>query len=830
MVTFTHLLCFASLVVCVAAAIDSESIGDWSNDFATDLGPLIALLGEQMTRQYLSESTSHADYYIFGLGPLGIINAMVSTVRLCGSSSFRAFFGRAQESDGNIEMELCTSTSRDVCELFTGGGISRVLGQPNLLELVCTPTHDGQRTKLALSSQYFKDHHKNREEDPDWKMVKGSIIEKEIDRSLSNAMFAPSPNISINVGIVRRPKWAFLAVSVLGSILHCGLPVLAGVGVWVLDWNLNRNGPAHKHYAPIVYILGTILLTVGLWTCAYLIGQSTDEVQFRRVDKQPSTKPSSTFVWLQPGPQRIGDQSFDPFAFFEDTKKPLQVWVTSKKKLNESYENYAYFAVLAVLIGYIMQFIGLRGIKAWLSIAHISTAVVMAILRGLLRTQRRGRSINQLADIPDSVSGHELEWLLFEMTACKEWRDNPDRYRLAHCHVTGLCEEAHEEGAETAPQLQDSSVAPHSQQVPPNPPTDNDEWVGYDELCRIRESLAQMTGQIPIDVIDVTDHQIWDDQRVKVRAKVNQISAALCRAATGLLPKDLATNIVLRIQVASLNGIPGQFVNVILTPPPPFSQAGWQVDAAQVEAVLGPWMWTLLDDSRLKGSAVEYRQRATPAEKVRRLRVISAGPDDDNWLTQSTGMQRDMGLWIGSDAVELLDGALYLDERDPRHWAPIGAGSVVHSSQISTLRRFCGWSPVHSALEKMASTEQVKLQLQLTGFPSNGLSLLELCAQDLYTLLISSLATSNLVDIGRAQFDEVAGQMRLTNKKGRCAQTCLYRKRLGISFGCDVLYHPGAAEQTSYSGQESHEFSSLDGSREGTIAHCEIPFRKRGRT
>jgi hypothetical protein len=88
-------------------------IDDFSNNLASDLEPLLSLLGDSMTKQFLSESTTFLDYIIFAVAPIGIITAVVSAVRLCGSMALRAFIGRSQGGQGAVEAELCTSTSRD---------------------------------------------------------------------------------------------------------------------------------------------------------------------------------------------------------------------------------------------------------------------------------------------------------------------------------------------------------------------------------------------------------------------------------------------------------------------------------------------------------------------------------------------------------------------------------------------------------------------------------------------------------------------------------------------------------------------------------------------
>jgi hypothetical protein len=69
--------------------------------------------------------------------------------------------------------------------------------------------------------------------------------------------------------------------------IHCGQPVctqsepLAGVGVWILGWNLSEGGaPTSREYAPIMFIVDTIVMCAGMWSCAALIGQTTQELSY----------------------------------------------------------------------------------------------------------------------------------------------------------------------------------------------------------------------------------------------------------------------------------------------------------------------------------------------------------------------------------------------------------------------------------------------------------------------------------------------------------------------------------------------------------------------
>ena len=81
-------------------AVYAEGWDDFSNNLATDLALFLSLFGEQVTKQYLSESIYNVDYIIFALAPLGILTAIVSVIRVCGSPMLRALIGRAQEGGG----------------------------------------------------------------------------------------------------------------------------------------------------------------------------------------------------------------------------------------------------------------------------------------------------------------------------------------------------------------------------------------------------------------------------------------------------------------------------------------------------------------------------------------------------------------------------------------------------------------------------------------------------------------------------------------------------------------------------------------------------------
>ena len=67
----------------VGLAQAAEDIGEeFSNAFISDLSPLIALFGEQVTKQFMSQSMYCSDHIIFAMAPLGIITAIVGAIRV----------------------------------------------------------------------------------------------------------------------------------------------------------------------------------------------------------------------------------------------------------------------------------------------------------------------------------------------------------------------------------------------------------------------------------------------------------------------------------------------------------------------------------------------------------------------------------------------------------------------------------------------------------------------------------------------------------------------------------------------------------------------------
>lgn len=141
-----------ALFLVPTSALDAS---DFANNAASDLGPLITLFGENVTAQFLKSSFSVFDSILFAMAPIGIITAISSAIRVGSITLLKTLIGRAQESLEAVEIEVLSSTSDDVCEIWNGNELVRVTGNGNVLEIIYRK--DSNLTPKGEQSWLFSD-------------------------------------------------------------------------------------------------------------------------------------------------------------------------------------------------------------------------------------------------------------------------------------------------------------------------------------------------------------------------------------------------------------------------------------------------------------------------------------------------------------------------------------------------------------------------------------------------------------------------------------------------------------------------------------------------
>ncbi|KAK4247683.1 hypothetical protein C7999DRAFT_41018 [Corynascus novoguineensis] len=320
---------------CLITRVAAGAGDDFSNNLFSDLAPLLALFGEKVTMQFMSQSMGWADNIILAVAPLGIITAVVGAIRVGGPSWLKAIIGRARESHAVAEAELMSSTSNEVCELWNGQQIVRVMGRGPICEFIILLPEEEQQIPegqvepptCCHSNLTFPSEPTVRElvsgkrpRQPDnLEPGKGTpdrsvfVVRNGADTADTTAK---APNLSLNVhnSLGRGEPYA---VAVFGIILQLGVLVYSGFATYYPAFKFSKDGDPVAGYAYPCTAVGTLLLVTGILLCSHVVENSTEEATYF-----PEPNKEARIVWLQRS-GIVNDQAFGSFAIFPEHAQVL---------------------------------------------------------------------------------------------------------------------------------------------------------------------------------------------------------------------------------------------------------------------------------------------------------------------------------------------------------------------------------------------------------------------------------------------------------------------------------------------------------------------------
>lgn len=560
----------------------AEGWDNFANNLGSDIAPLLALFGESVTTQYLSESFGIIDSLIFALAPLGIITAIVAAIRVAGEPMLRSLIGKAKESRGNVEADLMSSTSSDVCELWNGEGVVRVLGSPVLLQLVSVRSGpNGEIDTIYTFNEAVKEEIYKEE---GWEDA-GENRDAERFQNLQNP-----PNLSLNVSIKPMKRYILIAFVVLGVLLQGGVLVFAAIAQYRLQ--LQKNDLPPVAYGFPVFLVGTLSLAVGMFLCAHEVEISTKETTWIPQGD------SGSVIWLQQGGQTVGDQRFESFSriipWSEKRLKDNKITTSSKLAQDTKKRRFPVItAISTALIGFVVQFAGLRVMHSSVIVVQLGAVLIMTTVRSCAHIQRSAQ--NDIKE-PDRVEGHELDWLAKKMAPgfssdlgaeCKRWEV-----------VTWL---------------------PHGRSVRSSSP-----GVTAVKVMKTRARLAKLSKDWKLE-----DRAKAKILRNAIETTINQISNTM--TLSDALKGDKFTWAV-PVQTELENGTwEVSSIELVLTRKTGESRiwSPWETDERELEAVLCLWISTLTDDIREKARKGETQ--------LQQLRLFGRDTDE---------IKLDYNLWI----------------------------------------------------------------------------------------------------------------------------------------------------------------------------------------
>ncbi|KAK3291041.1 uncharacterized protein B0H64DRAFT_349835, partial [Chaetomium fimeti] len=361
--------------------------------------------------QFMSQSTGWADNVILAMVPLGIIAAVVGAIRVGGPTWLKALIGRARDSRAIVESELMSSTSHEVCELWN---------EPSAWDVMlgsCPPRRKHWSTKAGMFAilRFPKPGSKATNTEQSTPAEDLHKLSKRPVAILRNTV-SHTPNISLNIRNTSTSREAYI-ISVFATLLQACLLAYAGLTATYFSHNTQLQETPPAGYAFPCMAAGTLMLVSGMLVCGHVVEGSTSERRFRPVDGK-----EARVVWLQRS-GIVNDQRFESFAIFPT--KAQRVITTSQRTQQGRNQNQTsqqasvginvevttVVAVATTMCGFVVQFVGLRGMNWTVSIAQLLAILLMAVLRSLVR--------RNLAERPNSLPlppGHELDWLAITLT------------------------------------------------------------------------------------------------------------------------------------------------------------------------------------------------------------------------------------------------------------------------------------------------------------------------------------------------------------------------------------------------------------------------------
>ncbi|KAH6847821.1 hypothetical protein B0I37DRAFT_152071 [Chaetomium sp. MPI-CAGE-AT-0009] len=369
--------------------------------------------------QFMSQSMGWADNIVLAMAPLGIITVIVSAIRVGGPSWLKAVIGRARENLAVAEADLMSSTSKEVCELWNGQEVVRCMGSAPVSEFICLLPEDmprgGNDAKIVTSTlekavvngylekivpgENFDRKHTSQGPPND---LNSAAEEGKASTSpeiiIVRNTAADAPNISLN-SHDQSGRGELRLVAVIGTILQLGVLTYSGFATYYLKFPKDESPIAG--YAFPCTAAGTLVLVAGMLLCAHVLESSTEEKRYR-----PGQGKETRLVWLQQT-KTVSDQVFASFAVFATEDRMV---ITTSHRADK--QSQAAVLVLKTVIGttvslcgFVVQFIGLRGMHWSASVAQLGAVLVMTGFRAWVR-----RGLAKPPGCQPLVSEFELDW------------------------------------------------------------------------------------------------------------------------------------------------------------------------------------------------------------------------------------------------------------------------------------------------------------------------------------------------------------------------------------------------------------------------------------
>lgn len=256
-----------------------------------------------------------ANTIIFPVAPLGIITAIVGAIRVGGSKAFKTIIGRARESRSAVELELMSSTSTDIGELWDGKGVVRALGAALIVELIHVipkeskyATNDPETQRICTEESFGIYNFDSAIEFSKTPVL--ALISTNCDDPSSDRVGVAAPNLSLNFGGKLVTDFELYAVAEFDILVQLAVIGQALLNSVLSPWN-QKAAYESAVYTPLMRS-GIVALVIRMYLCSNIIERSAvDELW----TVQQITQAQVHVACLQRGGV-VNDQLFGSYALF----------------------------------------------------------------------------------------------------------------------------------------------------------------------------------------------------------------------------------------------------------------------------------------------------------------------------------------------------------------------------------------------------------------------------------------------------------------------------------------------------------------------------------
>ena len=369
---------------------------------------------------------------VFAMAPLGVLTAISGAIRVGGASWLKRLIGRARENKASVEIELMSSVSQEVCEIWNGQSIIRSTGQPQVKQIIHLPSKEGDispESFITMNSNTWTKGYELRKGDKSAeitgsKKLPAKLPEQHLENITVTGVTEDAdsgktdnycdleslrpkdtvrpiehkempPNISLNIHGESNPvelaRCAFIATMLQVTVL--GWSGFLAYSSFTCRHKINGLKPLIGF---VLQAIGTMFLTLSLVLCAGIIENGRKVQQWSRfgdsqmrklandqsANEKPFNRRDMQLYWLQKQ-HNAGGSSLDPYILYAEE---LNDKIYESHRAEGKGHNYlTNTAVMFGILGFVAQFQGLRFSNWTCSIAQFVALAIATILRAGVR-------------------------------------------------------------------------------------------------------------------------------------------------------------------------------------------------------------------------------------------------------------------------------------------------------------------------------------------------------------------------------------------------------------------------------------------------------------